>query len=320
MANGGGGALEAQQQIAASIPYRNLAQRNPAEQFLSAFFTASQVGNQRRRLEEQLMKMDLDAKFKEQAHELGVARLETMAALQTAEHNRKMQGMENEMTRFGIAMDAKNNVQDWRERRDQETMEGTSALISSLHSMKSKPGDPDYYEELSHIAANPSVARALNTPLGRQLVKTQKEDHNLAVKRLIDANNASRRGFDTEVANTFGRLNYDMFIHPDWWIDTKDETTGKPMKAFRWKMPNENIDRWITQPPEVVDKYTKKYREIVSHASSIPPQINDDEVRAAPAGSQTSGLSPQDARMLDWARKNPGDPLSAQVKQRLGVE
>lgn len=285
MANGGG-ALEAQQQIAASIPYRNLSLQNPAEKFLSAFFTAAQVGNQRRRLEETMMKMDLDAKFKEMQHELGIARLEQTAAYQAAEYNRKIQGMDDQMTRFATAQEAKNNIQDWKERKDQEALEGTSSLISALHAMKSKPGDPGYYEDLSHIAADPGVARALNTPLGRQLIKSSKEDHNLAVKRLIDANNASRRGFDTEVANTFGRLNYDMFIHPDWWVDAVDPNTGKPtgQKAWRWRIPNENADRWITQPKDVVDKYTKRYNELVGNASQIAPQINDDDVHPIPVG------------------------------------
>jgi hypothetical protein len=43
MANGGGGALEAQQRIGAEIPYKNIALGNPADKFLNAWSMATQL-------------------------------------------------------------------------------------------------------------------------------------------------------------------------------------------------------------------------------------------------------------------------------------
>lgn len=273
MANGEG-ALEAQQRIAAEIPYKNLAQRNPAEQFLSTFFTAQQIGNQRRRLEEQLLKMEMDTKFKEQNYELNVAKLTIGSALQTAEHNRRMEAMQNQLDLGAARINLQQNAQDYKEMQDKEKMEGTSALITAASSIDKN--DPKFLEKISSWATDPAVARALQTPLGRQILKGTKEDFNQARRHEVDLSNAKLRGFESEVKDTFGFADNKMFLHPEWWIPT--DNTGK-QKSYMWH-DSQGHPQYITLPSSVVNSYTNRYKQLMKERENILPQINDDDVKA----------------------------------------
>lgn len=267
----GGGALEAQQQIAAGIPYRNIAQRNPAEQFLSAFFTAHQINARRQQLENQLLKMDMDSRFKEQEYERRVAQMNMTAVLQTAEHNRKMQGMEDAMERAAAGLQMKDRIQSWKEGIDQEKIEGTTALLNATQGLD--PSDPKFKEKLAEMEVTPSLARAVQTPFGQKILAGKRDDYAKMATGKYKLFDEKRKGFDAEVTNTFGKADYNMFIHPEWWVPSED---GKN-KAYKW-IDSKGGEQWITMPASVVNNFTNRFKELEKNRQALP-QLDSREQR-----------------------------------------
>lgn len=304
MANGGGGALEAQQQIAASIPYRNIAQRNPAEQFLSAFYTARQVNAQRQRLEQQLLKMDLDAKFKEQAHELGVARLETMAALQTAEHNRKMQGMEDQMERAAAGMQMKDRIQSWKEGIDQEKMEGTTALLTAAQGLDIS--DPKFKEKLAEMEITPSMARAAQTPFGKQILAGKRDDYTKMAIGQYKLYGEKRKQFDSEAAKTFGFTDYQMFNHPDWWKPSDPSKSGEKQEAYMWP-DRTGKSQWITVPASVRSSWMNRFKELEANRAALPALDSKEQqqLRDETGGAASAAPADPSERQVNTIYRTP---------------
>lgn len=316
---GGGSALAAQQAAAVNIVPKNIAENDPT-MFANAFFKATDINRRTEQLENQLQiaylknaeasryhDMQMDARSRDFAlKEMGL-NLRAYAAENSANN------AANRLALMRDGLDLKNEVQDFKLQKDKETMEGTSALMTSLSTLDRS--DPKFYEKITSIYANPTVARAVNTPLGRQMIKEKKEEFNLATRRLVDVNNAKWRGFNTEVKNTFDGLDAGIFANPSWW---QDDPNNPKQKFYMWKDAN-NQPHYTTRPASLVNRNIKRFSALTNEQSQIPQQINDDDVRAAPAGSTSPTMSAEQQKMLDWARRNPGDPRSQQIKDKLGV-
>lgn len=344
MANGGGGALEAQQRIGAEIPYKNIQETQAGLGLaLSAFAHASQISNNRRKLEEMLVKMDYDQRFKEQDFERKVAQMNMTAALQTAEHNRKMDSMENQMTRAAWTMDWRDKVQNWKENLDLERDKQLSSFAESMKTLP-EPTDPGYEAAIWDRIHN--HARGANTPVGRILASKAFNDRNTVSRTAASKWTADYNAFIKDYKNTVGAgsstnlaplLNMEMWKPQLAW-ETPRPGQEAPGLTEEGKIPKGAIytkkrfidvpdpsditgrkKMQITLPEQKIKQLQSEYQSLMERRGQLPTQVNNEFVTAYPSGVTSTGLSNEDMQAINWARAHKNDPRAAKIFNALGV-
>lgn len=300
----GEGLLAQQQETAAKIPYENIAANQASLKtalgsFLSTFHVASQMNSQRQKLEQALqmayMKNDLsERQFSEKQsqdemrHALAVQSLGLRATIAEG-------AFQNQAERTRIA----GETYELKKTRDDQLLEGTGALMTSLHSMKTKPGEKGFYNEITGIGVDPSVARAMNSPLGRQMLKDRKEDSNLASRRATDANAAEMRSLANDVKDEIWKgqradLSPVINIGPEVW----KTDPNKPGKRYM----DLGGGQYATLSSARINQLNKRWKTITDRQKNIEPQITDEHVTAQPLGSMST------QSRADRAREALNDP------------
>jgi hypothetical protein len=234
-----GSALEAQQQIAAGIPYKNIALENPIQKMLGAAYITSEMSRRKLQLENAFQMQALKMEGMQQKMELDRDRFgqaqERMQwdkdkFYQNAEINRVLH--EDQMARGWAAI---KNAQDLGEiRRERENRfaekqidaaEGASGALSAISNMESAPGTPPYEPELLKVtspfaAKNPAaVTQIVSNFLNRS---NSTRDHN---QRAIEA---EEKRLNDDVGRILGggntlEQNLQWILHPE---SLQDATAG----------------------------------------------------------------------------------------------
>ena len=287
---GGEGALEAQQQIAARIPYENIAV-SPANKILNAFALGVEMNRRRAQMEQQMerlvlqqQKMEQDRTLKEQ--EMGLKQWGIEQSMGMREANLNL-GRD----RLQFAIDKQN-----------DQIYDTSGLYNDLGRMKSKPGDPEYPSELNSIMAN--HARAALTPDGRQVQRLQEQQHNSSVAKQTSSVKADYDLFLKDVSHRLfqgGQPDVTAFDIPQMWqpqLDKDGKPTGKyfiPAGVEKYKDKSGNfVQHYGTLTEKEREDYIKRYQGIRERMNKLPSQINNPETGTQPIGV-TGGMAPPPA-------------------------
>lgn len=298
----------------------------PAETFRNAFAIGSEINRRKQQLENQMMAMSLRAQQNEIMNELRVA-----------DFQRKLEQGDQRLEMAQQAMNLKDTIFQWKQQKDKDTMDDIGNLAQGLGEISLDPADPGRPNAIMDvISRNARGAKA--APF---LVKDAFGNYNMATRAVRNKFSADYNDFIKEVKNSAGRgqitdlnLIYNLDQWKPQWKDKHGNTIAPPAdeKAARAQgsyptgssftkvpssVPNaEGI--WVTIPTKKLTDLNQRLKELDQRHSKLPDQVNNEYATAVPTGS--SGLSPQDVRMLNWARSHPGDPNAAKIKAKLGVD
>lgn len=337
MANGGGGALEAQQRIAADIPYKNIALENPADRFLNAWSMATQLKLKKSEIEG---KMQALAERNRQLEMTGDLR-EREFSLRAMMDQSKMQHMgdmydlatqrleldstratntaENQRQRNEIAMDAFDLRKNQDERRI-NAQGGMASLEAQLSSEGLTPGTREYQKALVERAT--PYLRDLPTSESNAWLRQLYNNSNTASERETRQLQMKQEMMRRDIGSTlFGNpavQDLSPLLHPEDLPDEKVATPGIPWHFWETTPPKTtgrklliSVDaagRPIQKAVSMADltRARKQYEDVMKEQGEIAPKINDPDlgVYAKPA----STLRDRALRV----RENPG--ASAEAK------
>lgn len=307
MANGGGAALEAQQRIGAEIPYKNAELAvsgavHAGQAMLSAYHTASQVKLAKSRLEQALMRMDMDMRFKEQNYERQVAAMNMNYALREQAHGDTMRRMEDQLMLGAWRNARQDQTEQWKQDQQTRKEESLTNFAGQMATLPD-PSDPTYESSVWERIHNNALGA--NTPVGRAMATKAFGDRNNKARMAASQWNADFNAWYKNYKATYGQSDLNPLLNPEIlkpqlvdksgnFVGLTEEGkipegakyTGK--RYYEVPDPSDPLRKRtipVTLPEKTITQITREYKDLMARKQKLPTQVNNEYVTAYPAGT-----------------------------------
>jgi hypothetical protein len=322
--------LEAQQTAALQIPYKNMAVfDNMLNHATNAFYMGTEISRKRQALENQIEAMKTKAQ-----------QTEFLDQMKEKEFARKQDQFSQMMAWRDHESNMKDLVTNWKLGKDQEAIEDIGNMASGFSAIDLPLDSPQRPSAIWDVIKN--NARGAKAAPG--MIRDAFGTYNRAAGATRSKFGTDLNDFLKDVKNTVGRgqsTDLDPLYHPeiwkDEWVDKQgvrhapppvDEKGAVPDYAKDWKKTDQQYATFpntdTTKPPIYVKLPAQKLKDLRDRLKALderkrtlPEQVTNEYDIPHPGGRQ---LSDQDRKMLQYARDHPGDPNSAAILKKNGVD
>lgn len=319
---GGEGLLEAAQQQASLIPYKNIAlAQNSANMFTNAFYKAAEISGQRQKLENQLINLETNSRLREQQQELNLTKMQMDYGFKTQDLNRKYDQM-------AMTASYQDRISALKEQELKNKFGQVSNLIDrgaqysdevAALNQRVTPGTRQWGAEYQNI--HTKYQDFLQTAQGQRLDNDNMQYHKQGAMQMHrDAGEAKDKFYANLAAiGKSKEFNLDDFTVGKWgtnpdgskWIAT-DKTTGARLSPEEVKATNSKNVNFHTIDPTNYKLFKSMSGSVMKYASGDPTSQPDVITSGKPIDKPTA---------REFYRQAGGDKQKAmQLAQDAGYD